>query len=70
MILHTVPDGLADAVGGLLVLNLLVDALLDEDLLEREPVLAIDQLLAVVLEFRLQLGLELIRERLRDLGDR
>ena len=40
------------------VLDLLVDAFLDEDLLEREPMFLVDELLTVVFEFALELVLE------------
>ena len=51
----------AHRLAGGRLLDSLVDALLDEDLLEGQPVLPIQQLVAVVLELGLQLRLQLLR---------
>src|SRR5690606_36348493 len=65
VLLHPGDDALAHGVLGLGVLEAAVDALLDEDPLEREPVLAVDELALLPLELRLDALAELLGERLQ-----
>ncbi len=67
---HTLGDFVSDGFLGRRLLDALVDTLLDEDLLQGQPMLLVDPLGTIVFQLSLELILQTIGQGVDDLGDR